>query len=188
MKARSLIKLIFKIFFISTVGYFYSCSSGSLSNYNDEVLVFKSDSLLKVNLNDEQVKKLIIAAKIKELKKNPNSDQYIEILKLDPKNPIALYKLHMQTGKLHHQKSFKNGQWDAIQSFHKAAAQIDTLGEPYYWIGKSYEKKDEMDFDSALESYDKALELSLTDSTRKMVETALTELTKKKTIYKDFWK
>ena len=62
---------------------------------------------MKVNLNDEQVKKLIIAAKIKELKKNPNSDQYIEILKLDPKNPIALYKLHMQTGKLHHQKVSK---------------------------------------------------------------------------------
>ena len=159
-----------------------------MSKYNDEDLVFKSDSLLKVNLNDEQVRKLIIAAKIKELKKNPNSDQYIEILKLDPKNPIALYALHMQTGKLHHQKSFKNGQWDAIQSFYKAAAQIDTLGEPYYWIGKSYEKKDEMDFDSALESYDKALKLFLADSTRKMVETALMELTKKKTIYKDFWK
>ena len=37
-----------------------------------------------------------------------------------------------------------------------------------------------MDFDSALESYDKALELSLADSTRKKVETALMELTKKK--------
>ena len=45
-----------------------------------------------------------------------------------------------------------------------------------------------MDFDSALESYDKALKLFLTDSTRKIVENALTELTKKKTIYKDFWK
>ena len=111
-----------------------------------------------------------------------------EGLKLDPKNPFALYALHMQTGKSHHQKSFKNGQWDAIQSFYKAAAQIDTLGEPYYWIGKSYEKKDEMDFDSALESYDKALKLFLADSTRKMVETALIELTKKKKIYKDFWK
>ena len=112
-----------------------------MSNYDDNDLVFKSDSLLKAHLNDDQVRKLIIAAKIKELKKNPNSDQYIEILKLDPKNPIALYAMHMQTGKLHHQKSFKNGQWDAIQSFYKAAAQIDTLGEPYYWIGKSYEKK-----------------------------------------------
>ena len=159
-----------------------------MSNYDDNDLVFKSDSILKAHSNDEQVRELVLAAKIKELKKNPNSDQYIEVLKIDPKNPIALYVLHMQTGKLHHQKSFKNGQWDAIQSFYKAAAQIDTLGEPYYWIGKSYEKKDEMDFDSALESYDKALELFLTDSTRKMVETALTELTKKKSTYKDFWK
>ena len=159
-----------------------------MSNYDDEDLIFKSDSILKVHSNDDQVKKLILAAKIKELKINPNSDQYIEILKLDPKNPIALYALYMQTGKLHHKKSFKNGQWDAIQSFYKAAAQIDTLGEPYYWIGKSYEKKDEMDFDSALESYDKSIEFYLADSTRKKVETALMELTKKKTIYKDFWK
>ena len=159
-----------------------------MSNYNNDDLVFKSDSLLKAHSNDEQVKKLILAAKIKVLKKNLNSDLYIEILKIDPKNPIALYALHMQAGKLHHQKSYKNGQWDAIQSFYKAAAQIDTLGEPYYWIGKSYEKKDEMDFDSALESYDKALELFLADSTRKIVETALTELNKKKTIYKNFWK
>ena len=174
--------------FTGTVGYFYSCSSGSLSNYNDDDLVFKSDSILKIHSNDEQVRKLILAAKIKKLRTNLNSDQYIDILKIDPKNPIALYAFHMQTGKLHHQKSYKNGQWDAIQSFYKAAAQIDSLGEPYYWIGKSYEKKDEMDFDSAIESYDKALELSLADSTRKMVETALVELTKKKTIYKDFWK
>ena len=58
---------------------FYSIS---LSNYNDEDLVFKSDSLLKVHLNDEQVRKLILAAKIKELKKNPNSNQYIEIFRL----------------------------------------------------------------------------------------------------------
>ena len=49
-----------------------------MSNYNNDDLVFKSDSLLKVHLNNEQVRKLIIAAKIKELKKNPNSDQYIE--------------------------------------------------------------------------------------------------------------
>ena len=159
-----------------------------MSNYNNDDLVFKSDSLLKAHSNDEQLKKLILDAKIIDLKKNLNSNQYIEILKIDPKNPIALYALHMQTGKLHHQKSYKNGQWDAIQSFYKAAAQIDTLGEPYYWIGKSYEKKDEMDFDSALESYDKALDLFLADSTRKMVETALKELTKKKTIYKNFWK
>ena len=159
-----------------------------MPNYNNDDLVFKTDSILKVHSNDEKVKKLILAAKIKELKKNPNSDQYTEVLKIDPKNPIALYVFHMRAGKLHHQKSFKNGQWDAIQSFYNAAAQIDTLGEPYYWIGKSYEKKDEMDFDSALESYDRALELFLTDSTRKMIETALTELTKKKTIYKDFWK
>ena len=174
--------------FTGAVGYFYSCSSGSLSNYNDDDLVFKSDSLLIVHSDDEQMKELILAAKIKKLRTNLNSDQYIDILKIDPKNPIALYAFHMQTGKLHHQKSYKNGQWDAIQSFYKAAAQIDTLGEPYYWIGKSYEKKDEMDFDSAIESYDKALELSLTDSTRKIVETALMELKKKKTIYKDFWK
>ena len=39
----------------------------------------------------------------------------------------------MAKGETDHKKGHKNGQWDAIQSFAKAAATIDTMGAPYYW-------------------------------------------------------
>ncbi|GIT74166.1 MAG: hypothetical protein Ct9H300mP29_1600 [Candidatus Neomarinimicrobiota bacterium] len=67
----------------------------------------------------------------------------------------------MAEGKEHHKKGHKNAQWDAIQSFAIAAIAIDTLGEPYYWMGLAYEKKDAMDFELPLEVYDKALNLYL---------------------------
>lgn len=94
----------------------------------------------------------------------------------------------MAEGKSNHKKGHKNGQWDAIQSFAKAAAAIDTLGEPYYWMGLAYEKKDEMDFDLPLESYDKALSLYLTKEEYTKVKLVRESLMRRKKTYEDFWK
>ena len=82
----------------------------------------------------------------------------------------------------------KNGQWDAIQSFSRAAAAIDTIGEPHYWLGQAYEKKDEMDFELPLESYNKALLMFLPDDLRPKVTSAREALLKRKKIFEDFWK
>ena len=76
----------------------------------------------------------------------------------------------------------------SIQSFSKAAAAIDSLGEPYYWLGQAYEKKDEMDFELPLEAYDTALTLFLTDKMKPRVSSARSALLKRKKTYKDFWK
>ena len=65
---------------------------------------------------------------------------------------------------------------------------IDTLGEPHYWIGKSYEKKDAMDFELALEAYDKSLELYLSDKLRTQVIEKRKALIKRKNTYEEFWK
>ena len=65
---------------------------------------------------------------------------------------------------------------------------IDTLGEPYYWIGRAYEKKDEMDFELPLESYNKSLELYLNQAMREKVILSKQKLLNRKKTYKDFWK
>lgn len=94
----------------------------------------------------------------------------------------------MAEGITNHKKGHKNGQWDAIQSFAKAATAIDTVGNPYYWMGLAYEKKDEMDFELPLESYDKALSLFLTNEVRTKVDSTREQLLKRKKTYEDFWK
>jgi hypothetical protein len=94
----------------------------------------------------------------------------------------------MAEGKEHHKKGHKNAQWDAIQAFAKAATAIDTLGEPYYWMGLAYEKKDEMDFELPLEAYDKALNLYLPQDIHTLVIANREALVKRKKTYEDFWK
>ncbi len=130
----------------------------------------------------------IIEARLKIAHNNGNLSHYYEVLKLEPNNQIAKYYIFMDEGKKHHKKEFKNGQWEAIQSFSKASAMIDTLGEPHYWIGKSYEKKDAMDFELALEAYDKSLELYLSDKLRTQVIEKRKALIKRKNTYEEFWK
>ena len=160
----------------------------SKSVFSKEELLFNSDSLLALYPNDNELLEIILSEKIDHAVKNNDMIMYKKILAIDPKNPSANYHLLMNEGLKSHKKDYKNGQWDAIQSFSKASTYIDTLGEPYYWIAKAYEKKDEMDFELTLESYNKSLELYLTDEMRLKVNQSIDVLEKRKKTYEDFWK
>ena len=158
------------------------------SVFSKEELLFNSDSLLSLYPNDNELLETILSEKIDHAIKNNDMSMYKEILVIDPKNPLANYQLLMDEGLKSHKKDYKNGQWDAIQSFSRASTYIDTLGEPYYWMGKAYEKKDEMDFELPLESYNKSLELYLTDDMRLKANQSISVLMKRKKTYEDFWK
>tara|TARA_Y100000768_G_scaffold299546_1_gene233290 strand:- start:51 stop:641 length:591 start_codon:yes stop_codon:yes gene_type:complete len=158
------------------------------SVFSKEELLFNSDSLLSLYPNDNELLETILSEKIDHAIKNNDMSMYKEILVIDPKNPLANYHLLMDEGLKSHKKDYKNGQWDAIQSFSRASTYIDTLGEPYYWMGKAYEKKDEMDFELPLESYNKSLELYLTDDMRLKANQSISVLMKRKKTYEDFWK
>ncbi|MEA1882634.1 MAG: hypothetical protein U9N31_09580 [Candidatus Marinimicrobia bacterium] len=160
----------------------------TLAKNNPATLIANADSLLAGRPDDPELRSAIVTAHLNLAKTNNNMDEYKAALKLDAKNATANYYIHMSEGKMHHEKGYKNGQWDAIQSFSKAAAAIDTMGEPYYWMGLAYEKKDEMDFELPLESYDKALMLHLPENIRLKVEAARGSLLDRKKTYKNFWK
>ena len=55
-------------------------------------------------------------------------------------------------------------------------------------MGKAYEKKDEMDYELPLESYNRSLELYLTNDMRLKVSQSIEGLIKRKKTYEDFWK
>lgn len=159
-----------------------------LATSDPAALVAQADSLLAARPDDTDLQASIIAARLNLAEANNDMDQYKAVLKVDPRNATANYHIHMAEGKAHHKKGHKNGQWDAIQSFAKAAAAIDSLGAPHYWLGQAYEKKDEMDFELPLEAYDKALTLHLTDELKPKVTSARSALLKRKKTYEDFWK
>jgi len=163
-------------------------SPSRLATSDPALLVTQADSLLAARPDDVDLRSSIIKARLNLAEANNDMNQYEAVLKMDPRNGTANYHIHMATGKVHYKKGHKNGQWDAIQSFAKAAAAIDSLGAPHYWLGQAYEKKDEMDFELPLEAYDKALTLYLSDGLRPKVVSARAALLKRKKTYEDFWK
>ena len=136
-------------------------SPSRLATSDPALLVTQADSLLAARPDDVDLRSSIIKARLNLAEANNDMNQYEAVLKMDPRNGTANYHIHMAKGKVHYKKGHKNGQWDAIQSFAKAVAAIDSLGAPHYWLGQAYEKKDEMDFELPLEAYDKALNLYL---------------------------
>ena len=168
--------------------YITGCNvtKNSFDDLGSDTLLANTDSLMKAYPDNPQLINAIIDARL--LLAENDFEQYKKILIIDPNNLIAKYHIHMNEGKSHHKIGHKNGQWDAIQSFSKAASLIDTLGEPHFWIAKAYEKKDEMDFESALEPYDIALKLYLPKKIRPAVINKRNDLIKRKKTFEDFWK
>ena len=164
------------------------CAPVPFDTRNTELLITRGDSLLLAHPDDAGLRTAIIDARLALAKSKNSLNEYKKILEIDPKNNTARYHIYMAEGKANHKKGHKNGQWDAIQSFAKAVAAIDTVGEPYYWAGRAYEKKDEMDFELPLESYDKALSLHLSSEMRAKVKSARENLLQRKKTYEDFWK
>ena len=163
-------------------------SPSRLATSDPALLVTQADSLLAARPDDVDLRSSIIKARLNLAEANNDMNQYEAVLKMDPRNGTANYHIHMAKGKVHYKKGHKNGQWDAIQSFAKAVAAIDSLGAPHYWLGQAYEKKDEMDFELPLESYNKSLELYLNQAMREKVILSKQKLLKRKKTYEDFWK
>ena len=78
--------------------------------------------------------------------------------------------------------------WDAIQSFYKASNIYPLNGEPHYYIGETYLKLGDKDFDLIIDSYDKALSLNLPESFEEKVKTSKKEALRRRDLLKNFWK
>lgn len=66
---------------------------------------------------------------------------------------------HMLRGKELFDKGSTRQLWDAVGEFTLAANQDGKSGLPYLWLGRTRHKNDRMNYDAALQEYDRALEL-----------------------------
>ena len=65
---------------------------------------------------------------------------------------------------------------------------FEKVGAPYYYIGNSYLKLGDKDFDLIIESYEKALALELSADLRKRASQAREHVLMREKKLKDFWK
>ncbi|GEM_PF-160499 len=181
-------------------GVFIGCgaikpSLTELSETNPAFLIAKQDSLLAAEKNNPELLSALTTAHVnlaEEARSEGNygkaQSEFEAVLKLDPKDNRARYGIAMLKGRRLFKKGSRNALWDAIEQFGKASMYRPAQGEPYYWMAKAYEKKDDQDFELILEAYDKALALELPEELRNDAEQSRAEIAKRKKTFENFWK
>ena len=152
------------------------------------------DSLLKTEPSESLYSALskahntigVKALKAQEFSKAKN--HFFRAKSLSKNENRYLYNYYITEGHILLKKGNKNGLWDGIEFYYKAATLMPELGEPYYFIGQSYQKIENMDFDLIIESYNNALKLVLDDEMRTKANSELTNVIERKNQLESFWK
>ena len=166
-----------------------------LADSDPEAVIARKDEILSgENIPKETIQAVVHAYTTLGLKSLNKSDysiaelQFNEALKINQKDKQAQYGLAMIAGHRLFKKGSKTALWDALEQFGRAAYYIPTNGEPHYWMGRAYEKKDEGDFELIIETYQKALAGNLPIDLKTATKNRLTKAIKNQNTNKNFWK
>ena len=195
---RSKDKIIFSLFllFILVISS-WDCAGIDIQKMarNDPAsLISMEDSLSERGLSPVIIAALVtahntlglVASEAEDYKKA--IDHFSSAVGLSELDTLSRYNLLIAKGHLLYKRGNKDGLWDAIQNYHKAAQLKPNLGDPHYYIGQTYHKLEDTDFDLILEAYQKALALNLSSSLRDETEKAYARVSKRDQLLKDFWK
>ena len=176
----------------------YNCAGSSykrMSLENPEQLLSIQDSLLQARINDESVLVALAVANNSVAKKYMDQGDYSsaanhfkKALKLIESSDESKYGLLLAEGRVLVEKGNKNGIWDAIEKYSKAANLFPKNGEPFYLTALAYTKLGDTDFDLILESYEKSMSLELDDHLRIEVEKKYENSKNRKTKLDSFWR
>ena len=157
-------------------------------------MIAMEDSLNSLGLTQKNRDALALAHKklaITYLKEKNYIDakaHFSNVLNYSTLDSFAQYNILMINGHQLKQTGNRQKLWDAIEVYYKAQRFHPNNGEPYFFIGKAYQSLDNNDFDLILESYQKALELELSELLKDEVEKEIFSVVNRKNKLKDFWK
>ena len=165
-----------------------------MASSNPSKLLSIKDSLLRSSSKTHivhsiaQAHKTIGDSAIQEGNYEKAKDHFTKALKLSPNDSLYIYNKLMAEGHLLQKSGKKDKLWSSIQTYSKAASVNEKAGAPYFYIGNSYYKLGDKDFDLIIESYDKALALELKSDIEKLARQAREEALTREKKLKDFWK
>ena len=191
----NMISRLFLLFIL--VIYSWHCAGVDIQKMardDPTALIALEDSLSERGLSPAIISALVAAhntlglaaLEAKDYKKG--IDHFSKAVGLSELDTLSRYNLLMAEGHLLYERGNKDGLWDAIQNYHKAAQLKPNLGDPHYYIGESYHKLGDTDFDLILESYEKALTLNLSSHLREKTESSHARASQRDKLLKDFWK
>ena len=195
MKDGSRTRHLFNLFILF---FIYNCAGPAYRKFSAEdpgALLLMKDSLLQKHGNTEPLLRSLVQAHnsfgISAMEKQNYSasiDHFNKSRELIATDTTTKYNVLMAEGHILYNKGNKGGLWDAIEKFSQAAQLYGHRGEPYYYIGLIYRKLGNTDFDLMLESYNKALALTLPEKIRAEVEAAKQNALHREKKLKTFWK
>ena len=184
------------LFFILVI-YSWHCAGidiQKMARDDPAALIALEDSLAERGLSPDIISALVAAhntlglAALEAEDYKTGIDHFSKAVDLSELDTLSKYNLLMAEGHLLYKRGNKDGLWDAIQNYHKAAQLKPDLGDPHYYIGQSYHKLGDTDFDLIVESYETALTLNLSPHLRDKTKAAHARASKRDKLLKDFWK
>ena len=190
-------KIIIRLFGILLIVITWNCAGNKykqMASSNPNKLLSIKDSLLQSNSTTHIIYSIALAHNalgenaIQEGNYEKAKTHFTEALKLSPNDSLYIYNHLMAEGHWLQKSGKKDKLWSSIQIYNKAATIFERAGAPYYYIGNSYLKLGDKDFDLIIESYEKALALELSIDLREQVIQAREHISMREKKLKDFWK
>ena len=183
--------LIFMVFSYNCAGLSYK----KLSRQNPEKLISMQDSLLLAHGKSSNLINALVFAhnhvgteSVSENNYMKAYNHFLQALELNDQDTITQYNLFLVEGHIFLEKGNKNGLWGGMEKYAHAASLRPDLGEPHYWIAQIYIKLGDTDFDLVLESYEKALSLTMDQALLSRAEKGYNETLERKKKLDKFWK
>ena len=190
-------KIIIRLFGILLIVITWNCAGNKykqMASSNPNKLLSIKDSLLQSNSTTHIIHSIALAHNalgenaIQEGNYEKAKTHFTEALKLSPNDSLYMYNHLMAEGHWLQKSGKRDKLWSSIQIYNKAATIFERAGAPYYYIGNSYLKLGDKDFDLIIESYEKALVLELSADLRKRAGQAREHVSMREKKLKDFWK
>jgi len=113
--------------------------------------------------------------------------RFEKALDLKPDFKEAKYQKHIAKGLNWYKQGSKSDLWEAIMQFGQAAAIYPSRGEPHYFMGLAYNKKDRDEYTNAIDELDKAVALNPDGPFAEKARKKATEIRKRKIKMEEFW-
>ena len=190
-------KIIIRLFGILLIVITWNCAGNKykqMASSNPNKLLSIKDSLLQSNSTTHIIYSIALAHNalgenaIQEGNYEKAKTHFTEALKLSPNDSLYMYNHLMAEGHWLQKSGKRDKLWSSIQIYNEAAMIFEKTGAPYYYIGNSYLKLGDKDFDLIIESYEKALALELSADLRKRAGQAREHVSMREKKLKDFWK
>lgn len=108
-------------------------------------------------------------------------------LEIKPDFQDARYFNYIATGHKLYKKGSKSALWDAIEQYGLASSLRPNAGEPHYFMGLAYNKKDKNEFDNAIRELSTAAQIEPEGKYAKLARKKAAELKKRQKLLRDFW-